>query len=470
MNHSRQFYYLIGFAMLISLGSAGGQSPNIVLIMADDMGWGDTSYNGNQIIKTPGLDAMAKNGMRFNRFYAAAPVCSPTRGSCLTGRHPFRYGIFFANTGHLPSEEVTIAEYLKSKGYLTGHFGKWHLGTLSKNLRDSNRGGAQSRDHFSPPGQTGFDVNFSTEAKTPTYDPMIKPEKAGSKFWFPVKDRELVKPYGTRYWQGGQEVKQGLDGDDSKLIMDQAIQFIERSQNRKFLSVIWFHAPHLPVVASDEDRKEFEKLDPYSQSYFGCLKALDREVGRLRTRLRQLDIAENTLVCFCSDNGPEGKNSAPGSAGKLRGRKRSLYEGGVRVPGIVEWPKKINPGSVTEFPAVTSDYFPTIVELTEGKLPSRPFDGTSLAAVFQNPLLERKEPIFFESGHSATMLRQNFKLVTLVNRKTTEFSRRELYDLREDPMEKNNLASQSSQRVQRMESALKAWRASCRESLTGKDY
>ena len=155
-------------SLLFVLGLTGGfaaEKPNIILLMADDLGWGDVGFNGNKTIKTPHLDAMAKNGLKFNRFYAAAPVCSPSRGSCITGRHPYRYGIPFANSGHMKPEELTLAELLKVQGYSTGHFGKWHLGTLTKTVKDANRGGPRSMKHFSPPQANGFDVCFSTESK-----------------------------------------------------------------------------------------------------------------------------------------------------------------------------------------------------------------------------------------------------------------------------------------------------------------
>ena len=166
---------------------------NFILCMTDDLGWGDPGYNGNQIIKTPNLDDMASGGLVFNRFYSSSPVCSPTRGSCLTGRHPYRYGIFGANTGHLPKEEITLAGILKGKGYRTGHFGKWHLGTLTKSIKDSNRGGIDGGKHYAPPWEHGFEVCFSTEAKVPTYDPMLTPIG-----WQGNTDPN--KEFGTYYW------------------------------------------------------------------------------------------------------------------------------------------------------------------------------------------------------------------------------------------------------------------------------
>ena len=149
---------------------ARADKPNVILMMADDMGWGDTGYNGNRVIKTPNLDRMSREGIRFDRFYAGSSVCSPTRGSCLTGRHPYRYGVHTANQGHLRDEEICLAELLKEHGYATGHFGKWHLGTLTPDY--SGKGpGRKPRENYSTPGMNGFDEWFSTEFAIATWDP-----------------------------------------------------------------------------------------------------------------------------------------------------------------------------------------------------------------------------------------------------------------------------------------------------------
>ena len=238
---------LLDISILSALGDP--KVPNVILLMADDMGWADTGFNGNTVVRTPHLNSMAANGLVFNRFYAAAPVCSPTRGSCLTGRHPYRYDIPTANAGHLLKKEWTLAEMLKGKGYRTGHFGKWHLGTLTQSGRDSNRGGERNQEHFAPPTDHGFDTFFSTEAKTPTWDPLWAPQKHNRSWWDPVEP-SLRSPYGTAYWTPQGKVEATLEGDDSQIIMDQALAFIEESieKEQPFLTVIWFHAPHLPVV------------------------------------------------------------------------------------------------------------------------------------------------------------------------------------------------------------------------------
>ncbi len=452
--------------------------PNIILLMADDQGWGDAGYQGHPDLKTPGLDSMAHDGMRFNRFYAGAPVCSPTRGSALTGRHPYRFGVFFANTGHLLDREITIAELLKSRGYATGHFGKWHLGTLTTTIKDANRGGPQSRKHFSPPSKNGFAESFSTESKTPTFDPLLRPKTATGKHWWnPVIDAADANPYGTNYWRNGRRVTDSLRGDDSEIIMNEALRFIGSrvATKQPFFSVIWFHAPHLPVVASKEDRQPFQKHDLYKQHYLGSIVALDRQLMRLRSELKRLDVADHTLLCYCSDNGPEGKVSAPGTAGSLRGRKRSLYEGGIRVPGLVVWPGRIRPGSVTEMPASTSDYLPTILDMLDIKMPDdRPLDGVSLLPVFSEPTARRPRGLGFESGTQAAWIQNRYKLYTsgLPDRKKNDQTKSnkgtptyELYDLKTDPIESRNLANTAPDLLKSLVSQLTAWRTSCQESL-----
>lgn len=322
--------------------------------MADDLGWGDPGFNGNKIIQTPHLDQMARSGLRFERFYAGAPVCSPTRGACLTGRHPWRYGIWTANAGHLRKPELTLAEVLKSQGYATGHFGKWHLGTLDPAHSGKGAGRNAARD-FMTPGMAGFDEWFSTEYAVPTWDP----------------GKYTMNPY----WHNGKIETENLTGCDSRALMDRTLDFIRKSSTEKtpFLAVIWFHAPHAPVVAGPEFRKLYADRDPGEQNFFGAVTALDLQVGRLRKELRELAVADNTLLWFASDNGPEGdtgdKGSARGSAGPYRGRKRSFWEGGIRVPALLEWPSRIKPGSTTSVPCSALDYYPTTLDVLGLKMP-----------------------------------------------------------------------------------------------------
>ena len=466
----RILFVLICVAPLL----VAAEKPNIILVMCDDLGWGDVGFNGNKIIRTPHLDTMAKNSLRFERFYAAAPVCSPTRGSCITGRHPYRYGVYFANTGHMKTEELTLPELLKKHGYATGHFGKWHLGTLTKTETEANRGGPRGVKNFSPPQVNGFDVCFSTESKVPTWDPMLRPKNNKSKTWWdPAKDNG---PYGTAYWnEKGARVTENLRGDDSRVIMDRAIPFIRAAVKKEqpFFTIVWFHAPHLPVVAGPEYTKLYAKHEKFAQHYYGCITALDEQVGRLRKELRTLGIADNTLVTFCSDNGPEGNASAPGSAGHFSGRKRSLLEGGIRVPGLVEWPAKIKPG-VTAIPAVTSDYLPTILDLIGAEqTDKRPLDGISLVPLFKGKMKERGQPIGFQSAGQVALISDRYKIYGSGGRKKEQeltLPKLKLFDLKKDPSEKNDLAAQHPDLIKKMTATLKQWRKSCRHSDTGGDY
>lgn len=449
------------------------ERPNIVLVMCDDLGWGDVGFNGGKDIHTPHLDAMAKASLRFERFYAAAPVCSPTRGSCITGRHPFRYGIYFANTGHMKPEELTLAELLKKHGYTTGHFGKWHLGTLTKTDKDANRGGPQGKKHFSPPQANGFDVCFSTESKVPTWNPMDKPKVDARRTWWDISDD--TEPYGTAYWdEKGRRVTKNLAGANARVILDRAIPFMRSAAQREqpFFTIVWFHTPHLPVVAGPEYARMYADEDKYTQHYRGCITAMDEQVGRLRTELRAMGIANNTLVTFCSDNGPEGKaGSAPGSAGHLNGRKRDLLEGGIRVPGLIEWPGKIRPGNTT-MPAVTSDYLPTILDLIGAKpVGDRPLDGISLRPLFNGPMKNRGQSIGFQSAGQVALIGDRFKLWGRAGGKQVDkLPTLKLFDLVNDPSEKTDVAAQHPEVVARMTRELKTWRASLEASDRGEDY
>ena len=455
-----------------------GELPNIILCMADDQGWGDAGFRGHPVLKTPNLDAMASAGLVFNRFYAASPQCSPTRGSVLTGRHPFRYGIPAANHGRLPPEEITLAELLKERGYATGHFGKWHLGTLSTTDPSVNRGtGDALVRFFSPPWKNGFNVCFSNESKVPTFDPMIGPAEYAP-WWDPIIDSAQAHPFGTPYYRSdGSQATKNLRGDDSKLIMDRALQFIGNSVEQKpFLAVIWFHAPHMPVVAGPDDTDRYSDEDRYHQHYYGCITAMDREVGRLRNALRQLDVANNTIIWYCSDNGPERKfGLAGGSTGSLRGHKRALFEGGIRVPGLVEWPAQIQSGRQTDVPVVTSDYLPTILDLLNIPLPvGRPMDGISLVPLLEGNMQVRNSPIAFEfptgersaGSPPVALIEDRYKLVTDMSQGGRDL----LFDIMSDPQETNSLSPKMPEKLAAMKQTLKVWRASCRKSAAGGDY
>jgi arylsulfatase A-like enzyme len=435
--------------------------PNIILCMADDLGWGDPGFNGNAVIRTPQLDAMARAGMRMTRFYAAAPVCSPTRGSCLTGRHPYRYGVFSANVGHLRRNEVSLAEALKAQGYTTGHFGKWHLGVLLPDYSGKGRG-RKPEENYMTPAMSGFDEWLSTEYAVATWDP-YDPDNAHGK-------KHDVR---NLYWHNGVNITGPLEGDDSRIIMDRALPFIRRAVKAQtpFLAVIWFHAPHAPVVAGPKYKAMYAQYSEDEQHYYGCITAMDEQVGRLRTELRRLNVADNTMLWFCSDNGPEGKDGRHGrfrgSAGPFRGRKRSLLEGGIRVPALLEWPARVRPGCVTDFPCCTSDYLPTILDVLgfEMKGQPEPIDGVSLLPLIDGATTERSVPIAFESARQLALIGSRYKIYSGDQGKSYA-----LFDLIDDPSESTNLAVEMRGAVETMRQKIDAWRRSCKQSLAGQDY
>jgi arylsulfatase A-like enzyme len=440
--------------------------PNIIMIIADDLGWGDVGFNGNETIKTPNFDKMAEEGLQFNRFYSAAPVCSPTRGSCLTGRHPFRYGIYFAMTGHIKEQEFLVPEVLKEFGYNTGHFGKWHLGTLTHD--DQNRWGGWAEDpdvDFSPPWENGYDSCFVTESKVPTWNPMIAPE-----------DFNGMKPgtaFGNDYWIGpGQKATKNLTGDDSRVIMDRVIPFIENSVENKtpFFSVVWFHTPHEPVVAGSEYRAMYKDYSEGEQHYYGCITAMDEQIGRLRAKLQELGVDKNTLIWFCSDNGPAGhklEGTSRGNAGPFRGRKTDLLEGGIRVPALLVWPEKVKNHAVIDMPCMTSDYFPTIMDAmgihkTEFE---NPVDGISLLKMIEGKQLTRNMPIGFKSVGKLAWTTEEYKLYSSNKGKTFA-----LYHLPSDIHEDKDLSAQYPEKLEAMKKAFFEWEESCEYSDAGGDY
>ncbi len=280
--------------------------PHIILVMADDQGWGETGYNGHPILKTPNLDAMANDGLRFNRFYAGAPVCSPTRATVLTGRTNDRAGVL-SHGYALRRQEITIAQLLRSAGYVTGHFGKWHLNGLR------GPGVPVLIEDTHHPGHFGFD------------------------HWLSVTNFFDRDPILSRLGEF-----EDFTGDSSEVVVDQAIEFIQKQlpSGSPTFTVIWYGTPHSPFKASAADMVGFEGLNEPSRHHYGELVAMDRSIGTLRNGLRKLGIERNTLVWFCSDNGGLPKIK-PTTVGPLRGYKGSVYEGGLRVPAVIQWPARI---------------------------------------------------------------------------------------------------------------------------------
>lgn len=467
--------YLFYACVFLNHAAVHAAPPNILLVMADDQGWGDVAYNGHAVLKTPRLDAMASAGIRFDRFYAAAPVCSPTRGSVLTGRHPNRFGCF--KWGHtLRPQETTLAEILQAAGYRTGHFGKWHLGSV--------RSGSPVN-----PGASGFDEWFSA----PNFfdnDPILSRE--------------------------GRAVQ--TSGESSLVTADAALQFIERcaGDDEPFLAVVWFGSPHGPHEAREEYRGLYPELPVRLQNFYGEITAMDEAIGRLRDGLDRFGVRDDTVLWYCSDNGALPR---VGSAGGHRGQKASIYDGGLLVPAILEWPAQIKEPRTTNVRCNTSDIYPTILDIVEANTEEQlRLDGISLWQLIEGRLDRRPAPMGFwdfpepgirtpsrewmselltsqRAGHepadkqklrldastiSATYpldklpghsawIDGDWKLHRIADR-SGESARYELYNLAEDPAEESDRIADHRARADEMTSALEDWQRTVVRSLNGEDY
>jgi len=441
-------------------------ASNVILCMTDDQGWGDTGYNGHPHLKTPHLDQMSREGVTFSRFYSAAAMCSPTRGSCYTGRNPYRFGVTFAMRGRLEVTEIPISSVLKKHGYTTGHFGKWHLGTLSKKKGDQKRWGGFAGNpvrYYCPPWERDVDVCFVTESKVPTWNPLIDPGPVRGK---KAPAETTAKPYGNDYFIGpGKTVTENTQGDDSRVIMDRVLPFIQGAVEKKqpFLAVIWFHTPHSPVVGGPKYRQMYAGQPEPAQHYYACVTAMDEQVGRLRAELKRLSVDGNTMLWFCSDNGParQGSPRHVGSNGNLSGYKLSIREGGIRVPGLLVWPDQVKQPRTVTAPCVTSDYFPTILDVLGIELPAgRVYDGISLLPLIRGQRKTRGTPIGFlnSNGNEAVWMEDRYKLIATPKRV-------QLYDIPADAAEKQDLAGDLPEVKARMLAALTAWKAGVMKEL-----
>jgi arylsulfatase A-like enzyme len=423
---------LFALCAFIAAQAHAADRPNIIFVMADDMGWGQTGYRGHPVLKTPHLDAMAANGLRFERFYAGGPVCSPTRASVLTGRSHERAGVL-SHGYALRTQEKTIAQALKGAGYVTGHFGKWHLN-----------------------GHRGPGVPIFAE------DPHA-PSRFGFDEWVSVSNFYDVDPLMSRAGKFEQ-----FKGDSSEVAVAEAVKFLEkhRAGGKPMFAVIWYGTPHSPFKALDADKAGFGGLNEASANHYGELVAMDRSIGTLRARLRDLGIANDTLLVFCSDNGGL-PGITPETVGGLRGNKGSVFEGGLRVPGIIEWPAGIKP-RVTRYPACAMDLFPTVADIVglPDSVMIKPLDGLSLKPLFTRELSERRAPIGFRYTTQRALVDDRYKLLTS-NLAGGKF---ELYDLVADPKESRELSADKPEVFAQMKQRLLAWNATMDASFAGRDY
>lgn len=473
------------------------ERPNIVLLMGDDHGWDETGYNGHPYLKTPVLDEMARTGLRFDRFYSGGSSCSPTRATIITGRHHHRSGTFSPGWSLRP-EEIGLPRLLRDAGYATTHLGKWHLGPV-KVASPTN------------PGAFGFETWLS-------HDNFFELDPAFSR-------------------DGGPPIV--IKGESSEILIAEAIRSIDAAKraNRPFFLVVWFGSPHEPYQAlpadlalydhlpadfgtkqvtltSNETGRNVKRLQrDVLRERFAEITAMDRAIGLLRSHLRTTGQRDNTFLFYCGDNGtpPEAVATVP-----FRAYKGSVYDGGIRVPGLLEWPAKIPRPRTTDVTAVTTDLLPTLCDLAGQPLPRRPLDGLSLRPLLEGKMTERPTPLCFwddpiarhpgakpylaaelqkgtsplvklgpdgtptrnfQNFHhpeilpadytgSRAVVDHRFKLVV----DATKASGRELFDLRADPAEKTNVIAAHPEVAQRLEQHLRTWQTSVLTSLTGADY
>ncbi len=484
--------FVLAMAMICGVlfhADAVAAKTNVVLLMSDDQGWGETGYYGHPQLKTPVLDEMARTALRLDRFYSGAPNCTPTRASVMTGRHANRSGAFSPNWSTRP-EEITIARILKDAGYRTGHFGKWHLGAVKKE---------------SPlnPNRMGFDEYLS-------HDNFFEMDPPLSRNGAPPA---IIK------------------GESSEVIVDEAVRFLKqaRAKDKPFFIVIWFGSPHGPYSGTDADVAPYQSLGLPIAARFAEITALDRAIGTFRQALREAGVADNTLLWFNSDNGITKENLPPEQHklvfnGGWRGAKGDVFEGGLRVPAIIEWPAVIKAPRVSSVPCVTSDILPTLLDVLGLKHPDpgRPLDGISLRQLIEEGAMTRRPaPIGFwkyplageknngrwvseelsrgttptaknpaidflnfkhpiaktaNFGGEAAWTDNRYKLVVLPGggdgkkKKAAPSGGVQLYDLLADPKETTDLAAKHPDLAARMKTELENWRRSVEHSLTGADY
>jgi arylsulfatase A len=419
------FYGLL-FLATTTLRAAEPDKTNFVVILCDDLGYSDLGCFGHPKIKTPHLDKLATDGMRLTDCYAGAPVCSPSRAGLLTGRIPNRVGIYDwipqKSPMHLRASEVTVATLLKQAGYQTCHVGKWHCNGMFNSAEQPQ------------PGDHGYDHWFATQNNAaPTH-------KNPTNF---VRNGKRVGP---------------TDGYSSQVIVDEAMSWLtQRDQSKPFLLMVWLHSPHETIATASSFVEPYLAAAETAEQaeYFGNVSQVDHEVGRLLKSLDDGGLRENSLVFFSSDNGPEtlnrykGSERSYGSPQPLRGVKLHLYEGGIRVPGIVRWPQQIKPGQTSHEPVVSYDLLPTFCAIAGVRLPAdRVLDGSSLLPLWNGEPLKRAKPLYWQydraiGGPNRVALRDgDWKLLG-----DAELSKFELYNLKTDSAETQDLAASEPAKV-----------------------
>lgn len=431
---------LVAFAVFpcrpAAADAAADKRLNFIIIMTDDQGWGDLACYGHPLVRTPVLDDMARRGVLFTSYYVNGSVCSPTRAAMLTGRWPGRFGIHGALRAEtqlnvdrgipeaLDPDVTTIYDVFRAAGWVTAHFGKWHLGI---------------GEDCPSPGEYGIEVHRTINTSGPG-------------------------------WEG--HLRGPHRGTATRRIIDESIAFIQSAGDRPFLMNIWLTDPHAPLRPTEEQMRPYRHLAEGSRTYYATLTHIDTEVGRLREALEAAKLSDRTVIVYTSDNGPEdslsGNASAHpvGSPGPFRGLKRSLYEGGIRVPFIAYVPGATPKSRVDNETIISGmDLFPSFCAMASVPIPADlELDGEDLSQALRGEPQQRRRPLFWEwrydiGGHiinrSPTLAMREGRWKLLMNLGGVRI---ELYDLSADPSEMKNVADANPEIIERMRGPLQEWR------------
>lgn len=424
---------LLAFVTFLVAGPAiAADRPNVIVILTDDQGSVDAGCYGAKDLATPAIDALAARGVRFTQFYAAAPVCSPSRAGLLTGRYPLRAGLA-TNAGSqpgghgLPPEQVTMAEVFRAAGYATAHVGKWHLGYTPETM----------------PNAQGFDFSFGHMGGCI--------DNYSHFFYWQGPNRHDLYRNGTEVHRPGQ-----FFGD---LMVAEAGQFIEQQRDRPFFLYFALNMPHYPYQGDPKWLERYREL-PYPRNlYAAFVSTLDERIGTLLKKVDDLELRERTIVVFQSDNGhsvEERAHGGGGSAGPYRGAKFSLFEGGIRLPGILAWPGHVPQGAVRDQTAHACDWLPTVAELCQVPLPDLPLDGRSLVPVLQSATAPTPHDVLhWQVGNQWAVRQGPWKLIgngqdPVGGTLNAEDKKLFLANLDDDPAEQQNQARAQPEVVQRL--------------------
>lgn len=417
---------------------------NFIQILTDDQGWGDLGCYGHKLIKSPHIDKLAADGLKFTHSYSSAGVCSPARAAILTGRTPFRAGVYHwihdKHSLHLPASEITIPQVLRQNGYQTAHFGKWHLSYYAND-----------------PHTFGGDL---AEPKQPTM------KHYGYDYWYGTGN--VARPSHKNpenFFRNGKSVGQ-LQGFAAQIVATDVDRWLaeDHQADKPFFMTVWLHEPHGPINTDPRFMDLYgPEYDTKLKQYLGNITQIDEAVGAIVKSIEKAGLTENTLIWYASDNGPAGagdnnpKTNHRGSTGGLRGRKSYTYDGGIRVPAVIKWPTGIkNPGRTSDVPNVGHDMFPTILDIAGLPLPQdRVIDGTSILPLLQDGPFERKLPLYWRNGKEdmrVAIREGDWKLLCDSKRTTWE-----LYNLIDDPNETKDMSKSQPELFERMKATLIAY-------------